>query len=125
MNPGYGSTLSNDPTAILASSHGYVVMNVTVKAGEGEVAKGTVLGIETASGKYVKYDDAASDGSEVAKAIIADKVDATSNDQLVAVYIKGVFHKSKLTGYDANALTDLNGRVVGVEGGSATDIVVI
>ena len=123
--PGYGTTVTNSPTAILASSHGYVVINVTVKAGEGEIEKGTLLGIETATEKYVKYDDGAADGSEVAKAIIADKVDATSKDQLVAAYIRGAFVVSKLTGYDAAGLADLNGRLIGKVGGGTNDILLI
>ena len=123
--PGYGTTLTNDPTAILASGYGWIVINVTIKAGEGELAKGTVLGIETASAKYVAYDDTAIDGSAVAKAIIADEVDATTYDQLVAAYIRGAFVESKLTGYDAAALVDLNGRLIGVEGGGSNDIVLI
>ena len=125
MIPGYGATLSNDPTAILASGHGYIVVSVTIKTGEGALAKGTVLGIETASEKYVAYDDGAVDGSEVAKAILADTVDATSTDQLVAAYIRGAFLKSKLVGYDAAALVDLNGRAIGKEGGATTDIVLV
>ncbi len=123
--PGYGATLTNSPTAILSSGHGWIVINVTIKSGEGILAKGTVLGIETASAKYVAYDDGAADGSEVAAAIIADEVDATSGDQLVAAYIRGAFVKSRLTGYDAAALVDLNGRLVGKVGGSADDIVLI
>lgn len=123
--PGYGATLTNDPDAILASSHGYIVINVTIKSGEAAFTKGQVLGIETATGKYVAYDDGASDGSEVAKAIVADDVDASAGDQLVAAYIRGAFIKSKLTDYDAAALADLNGRVIGIEGGSADDIVLI
>ena len=125
MLPGYGSTLSNDPTAILASAHGWIVLNITIKAGEGVVAKGTVLGIETATGKYVAYDDAASDGSQVAQAIIADEVDATTYDQLVAAYVRGLFVLSKLTGYDAAALVDLKGRRIGPVGGAATDLILI
>jgi len=125
MLPGYGSTISNDPTAILASSHGYIVINVTIKSGEGELAKGTVLGIETASGKYVAYDDGASDGSQVAQAILADTVDATSSDQLVAAYIRGLFVLARLTGYDAAALTDLKGRRIGPVGGASTDLILI
>ena len=31
--PGYGTTLTNDPTAILASGYGWIVINVTIKAG--------------------------------------------------------------------------------------------
>ena len=123
--PGYGATLTNDPTAILASGHGYIIQNVTVKSGEGELDKGTLLGIETATEKYVAYDDGAVDGSEVAQTILADDVDATSSDQLVAVYVRGLFLLSKLTGYDAAALVDLNGRRIGKVGGATTDTILI
>ena len=127
--PGYGSTLTDDPTAILATGHGWIVINVTIKSGEGELVKGQVLGIETATEKYVKYDDTeddvTGDGSGIAKAILADEVDATSSDKLVAAYIRGAFIESKLTDYDANALADLNGRIIGVEGGAGDDIVLI
>ena len=123
--PGYGATLTNDPTAILASGHGYIVINVTVKSGEGVLEKGTLLGIETITGKYVAYDDTAIDGSAVAVAIVADKIDATSSDQLVAAYIRGQFVVSKLTGYDANALADLNGRRIGPVGLATTDTILI
>ncbi len=123
--PGYGATLTNDPTAILASGHGYIIQNVTIKTGEGELDKGTVLGIETTSEKYVVYDDGETDGSEVAQAILADDVDATSSDQLVAVYLRGLFLLSKLTGYDAAALADLNGRRIGKVGGATTDTILV
>ena len=127
--PGYGATLTNSPTAILASGFGYIVINVTIKSGEGELVKGQLLGIETATEKYVKYDDSeddvTGDGSGIAKAILADAVDATSSDQLVAAYIRGVFIVSRLTDYDANALADLNGRLIGKEGGGSNDVLVI
>jgi len=123
--PGYGSTLTDDPTAILATGHGWIVINVTILSGEGELVKGTVLGIDTASEKYAAYDNGAGDGTEVAKAILADEVDATSSDKLVAAYIRGAFIESKLTGYDAAALADLNGRIIGIEGGAGDDIVLI
>lgn len=125
MIPGYGTTVTNDPTAILASGNGYIVIPVTIKSGEGVLAKGTVLGVLTANGKYAAYLDGETDGTGVAKAILADKVDATSADQLVAAYIRGAFVVSKLTGYDAAALADLNGRRIGVEGGATTDIILI
>ena len=123
--PGYCTASTNDPTAILASAHGWIVINVTILSGEGEIAKGTVLGIDTTSGKYAKYTDGQSDGTEVAKAIAADEVDATSGDKLVAAYIRGAFVVSKLTGYDAAALTDLNGRLIGKVGGGTNDIILI
>lgn len=111
--PGYGTTYTNDPTAVLASQHGYITIPVTVASGEGECEKGQVLGIVTASGKYAKYDDGAADGTEVAVAILADKVDATSSDQLCNAYVRGLFVTARLTGLDANGQTDLNAREIG------------
>jgi hypothetical protein len=44
------------------------------------LAAGTVLGKITASGKYTLHNNAASDGSEVAAAILYDATDATAAD---------------------------------------------
>ena len=44
------------------------------------LAAGTVLGKITASGKYTLHNNAASDGSEVAVAILYDDTNATSAD---------------------------------------------
>lgn len=115
MIPGYGTPVSNDPTSILASQHGWILEPVTIASGEGECEKGQVLGIVTATGKYAKYDDLAADGTEVAVAILADKVDATSSDQLCNAYVRGYFVTAKLTGMDANGLADLNGREIGLK----------
>lgn len=49
-------------------------------AGAGVVEAGTVLGKITASGKYVPSPATGSDGSQVAKAINAYRVDATGDD---------------------------------------------
>jgi len=52
----------------------------TIVSGAGVLPAGRVLGLITASGKYVEYDNAAVDGSEVAAAILLEPVDATSAD---------------------------------------------
>lgn len=125
MLPGMGAAVTNTPKEILNSEKGIIVINVTIKSGEGALVAGQVLGIETASEKYVKYDDAAIDGSEVAQAILGDAIDASSSDQLVSAYIRGAFKKNQLVDYDAAALVDLNGRAIGKVGGAATDIILI
>ncbi len=125
MLPGIGAAVTNTPKEILASEKGVIVLNVTIKSGEGALVAGQVLGIETASEKYVKYDDAAVDGSEVAQAILGDAIDASSSDQLVSAYIRGAFKKDQLVDYDAAALVDLNGRAIGKVGGATTDIILI
>jgi len=123
-HPGYGTTVSNDPEAILESGHGWITKRITVKLGEGALAKGTVLAYNTSTGKYVAYDDTGSYGANVAMGILADKIDTTSSDQLANMYIRGAFVVGKLTGYDAAALTDLNGRRIG-SGAADTDTILI
>lgn len=53
---------------------------ITLVSGAGALKAGTVLGKITASGKYQAYDNDASDGSEVAAAILTHAQDATSAD---------------------------------------------
>lgn len=53
---------------------------IIVASGAGVLAIGTVLGKISASGKYVLHNNAASDGSEAAAAILGEAVDATSAD---------------------------------------------
>ncbi len=91
-----------------------------------EYARGTVMGIVTATGKYVAYDDdGTDDGRRVAKALLMYdiSVDDAGNITLtdtateaqdrgetydsVPVYERGVFNTADLTGLDANAVSDL------------------
>lgn len=52
---------------------------ITVLSGQ-DLAAGAVLGIVTASGKYAEYNNAASDGTEVAAGVLFAAVDATGGD---------------------------------------------
>lgn len=47
---------------------------------------GTILGLITSSGKWTQLDQDASDGSEVARAILYHSVDATSADKACVVH---------------------------------------
>lgn len=58
---------------------------VTVVSGSGALAAGTVLSLVTASGKYAPYDNAGTDGTEVAAAILYRGIDATSADAKAVV----------------------------------------
>jgi len=111
--PGYGTATTESDTAILASEKGVSSFSITLAADKGDLKKGTLLGIITASGKYAPYNNANSDGTETAVCILGDDVNTTGSDATVAAYFTGIFVKDNLTGYDANALTDLNGRVAG------------
>ena len=58
--------------------------SVTIASGQGVLEAGAVLGKITASGKFAAYNNAATNGTEVAVAVLYSKVDATSAD------VKGV-----------------------------------
>ena len=62
---------------------------VTIASGAGVLARGTALGKITASGKWVKSASAASDGSQVIRAILLHEVDATSADAEAIVGRRG------------------------------------
>ncbi|CDI04105.1 conserved hypothetical protein [Candidatus Competibacter denitrificans Run_A_D11] len=71
--------------------------NITIASGAGKVVACTVIGKVTASGKYVPYDNAASNGAEVAAGITLYDVDATSADQAVSAITRiAALDRSKL-----------------------------
>jgi hypothetical protein len=67
-----------------------------IKAGAGVLTAATVLGQITADKKYIKSVAAATDGSQVVDAILAQDVDATSADVEAIIYIAGAFDQEKL-----------------------------
>jgi hypothetical protein len=62
----------------------------------GDLAKYTVVGKITASGKLVQWAPAASDGSQVAYGILSQAANATSADVRVGVYVGGFFNDAAL-----------------------------
>lgn len=90
------------------------------------LAAGTVLGKKTSDGKLYPYNNGASDGTETAVGILRDRVSTDANGKVypadnatastanvpqgetAAVYVAGTFDTNDLTGWDANAATDLN-----------------
>ncbi len=80
----------------------------TIASGQGVVPAGQVLGRVTASGKLIKYSNAASDGSQTAVGILYASVDATSADTpCIVIDLDAEVAASKLTGLDAAGTTDL------------------
>lgn len=71
--------------------------NVTLAPQTSGLKAGTVLGKITASGKYTEYDNAASDGSEVASAILlAETVESTVDQQVAVIDIQAEVQTSLL-----------------------------
>lgn len=76
---------------------------VTIEGGSGGagvVEAGTVLGKITASGKYVPSPATGSDGSQVAKAINAYRVDATGDDVQAVVIAREAAVNGNMLVYD-------------------------
>lgn len=63
----------------------------------GNLTRGALLGRITASGKYVLSLSAATDGSEVPVAILAEDTDATSADKTTIAYFTGEFNATAMT----------------------------
>jgi hypothetical protein len=101
------------PTEIRASQRDedFYAVPATILQGE-TLAKGTVVGVVTLTGKVKAYASGNSDGSEVPVGVIQEAVDAALADKQSSVYIKGMFVESKLTGVDANAITLLKAKSV-------------
>lgn len=98
------------------------------------LAKGTVLGQITASGLYKAYASGNADGSQKARVILqyAVTTDAGGNatddiggiSPTAAAYMAGCFNYSDLTGFDAQAATDLGARFINGAVGTANSILV-
>ncbi|QQE75713.1 head decoration protein [Brevibacillus composti] len=72
------------------------VKAVTLKSGQGVVARGTVLGIVTADGLAVKVNSANADGSQTADCILVNDVDTTAGNVVAEAYISGQFNRKAL-----------------------------
>jgi hypothetical protein len=69
---------------------------VTIASGAGVLARGSVLGLITASNHYNQLNPAGSDGTETARAILVEDVDATSEDVPALAFVLGKFRTSDL-----------------------------
>lgn len=72
-----------------------VTESIVVDAGN--LTRGALLGRITATGKYILSLAAATDGSEVPRAILAEDADATSGDVTTIAYLTGEFNTAAMT----------------------------
>jgi hypothetical protein len=84
------------PDNLIAGEYPRIQRVVTI-ATPAALTKGAVLGKITASGKYTLSASAASDGSEVPDAILAEDADATDADVQAVAYFAGEFNEDALT----------------------------
>ncbi len=70
--------------------------SMVIASGQGVLVRGTVLGKLTASGNGAIVDSSLTDGSETVYAVLAEDVDATSEDVEAPVYLTGEFNENEL-----------------------------
>lgn len=69
---------------------------ITLISGQ-NLARGTVLGMITASGKYTTSLSASSDGSQNPSVVLAQDCDASGGDATAIAYFDGTFNSGALT----------------------------
>lgn len=123
--PGFTSptgTVTDDE--LLYSTAGFTQKGVTLAGGQGVIPLGHFLGRKTSDKKWYKYNNGASDGTEVCRGILRTAVDTgtggapptgTNRDMQGNIVIQGIVKASKIvSGAGSNnfvdALTDLNAR---------------
>lgn len=102
MSEGLGSYevigTNNSDKLIAGQDIAILTSGVLIKTGQGVLTRGSVIGIETSTGKGILCDSSAADGSEIAKYILAeDNVDTTSADVYATCYKSGIFNRKALT----------------------------
>lgn len=85
------------PDQLIAGDLKLVTSPCIVASGAGVVKRGTVMGVVTATGKYIPSATAAVDGSQTPSGILVDGVDATSADVNSGVYLMGEFNANAMT----------------------------
>jgi hypothetical protein len=78
---------------------------VVIKGGTGNLPVATILGKIAATGKYVPANKNATDGSQVAIAILGDDIDATGDDVIAAVIARNAEVRAGDLVYDPSIVT--------------------
>lgn len=112
--PGFwkGNTLE-DPE-LLYSTARFTQKGVTLAAGQGPLAIGTLLAQRTTDKKWVKYDNAGADGADVCRGVLRRGVDtgasAEEHEYQGNIVISGILKLALVKDVDAAAVADLNAR---------------
>ncbi len=94
------------PDAVVGTAYtsdhinGFTINDVGTDFAVGDTFTVTVA---AGSGKYKAFNSANTDGSEVARAILAHDCNAAAGDKLASAFVHGEFNSAALTGYTAAA----------------------
>ncbi len=117
----------DDPNIIASARHLALMLGVRLAYDAAGYAAGTVLARNTTTGLYQAYDNGASSGLDAAICVLekavpvgdfaATTAHAVSNSVLTHAIFAGIVFYNKLTGIDANGVTDLGGKqMIGADG---------
>lgn len=120
----------DQPLVIAMNRSSAILLGIRLRYQSNGYLAGTVLARNTTDGWYQAYNDAGSSGIDTAACILFeghaaedfDGTAATSSTAAVGIFGGCAVYKSRLTGYDANALTDLKGRII--IGGNSEELIV-
>lgn len=91
-----------------SEGEGHISREAVIVGAGAALDAGQVLGIVTATGKYAPYNNAASDGTEVAAGILYSGLPASAGDRkAVAIVRLAEVLEARLIGLDANGKADL------------------
>lgn len=94
---------------ILSEGNGNISREeITIKSGAGVLQAGQVLGNLTVGGKFSVYNNAATDGTQTATAILYSEIDATTADAKAVVIVRAAEVKAnQLIAIDAASIVEL------------------
>jgi hypothetical protein len=100
---------TRDGEFLLSEGEGFYSRDtVTILANTPAMVSGTLVGRITATGKYANYNNAATNGTEVATGVLYTGTEALTIDQNVVVIRRTAeVAGAKLVGADASGLADL------------------
>lgn len=93
MSTNLVEAVSNSPDNLIAGDLQLVAVAITVKAGQGELPRGQLLGQITGD-DYIKCISTANDGSQAGACILAEDIDATTVDVETVGYFSGEFNEN-------------------------------
>lgn len=95
--PSYSVNDTYTPDNLIAGSYPQTSKPVTLASSAGALPRGAVLGQVTATGKYVLSTAAAVDGSQNVDCILAEAVDASTQEVAASAYESGEFNQDAIT----------------------------
>jgi len=101
------------PDGLVSCPPAIVSDSLTVAAGQGVLARGTLLGVIAATGKHAVCTATAIDGSEVPAAVLLGPVDASTADATGWAYFSGTFSSTLLAFDDSWTVASLQAAMRG------------